>query len=225
MGPYIGQEEGLPRPGARRPPACRRPCRVCCASRRPRGGPVPGGQSPLRPVRTTHASGRAKNIIEWGLRWLRGARARVRRAHRGGGQAARLARPHVLATRSHVVGGHTCDQREVCKHNLGPEIKFGVAASDRKRPEEGGAEASKNFFSRPQKIGSDLMPNVERASPGSRRTKFHCLASLQCGVITLARSDRQHRESRCPAATGRLEEKHQMGRRAVGVRRPERTCP
>ena len=125
--------------GARRPPACRRPCRVCCASRRPRGGPVPGGQSPLRPVRTTHASGRAQNIIEWGLRWLRGARARVRRAHRGGGQAARLARPHVLATRSHVVGGHTCDQREVCKHNLGPEIKFGVAASDRKRPDEGGS--------------------------------------------------------------------------------------
>ena len=69
------------------------------------------------------------------------------------------------------------------------------------------------------------MPSVERASPGARRTKFGLLASLQCGVITLARSDRQHRESRCPAATGRLEEKHQMGRRAVGVRRPERTCP
>ena len=125
--------------GARRPPACRRPCRVCCVSRRPRGGLVSGRQSPLRPVRTTHASGRAQNIIEWALRWLRGARARVRRAHRGGGQAARLARPHVLATRSHVVGGHTCDQREVCKQNLGPEIKFGVAASDRKRPDEGGS--------------------------------------------------------------------------------------
>jgi len=101
-----------------------RPSIVPCASGRPGDRLPPCRQLPLRPARTPHASGRARNIME---RAERVAKVRVQgreAPYLRVGHDATAAHPHALATGSHVAGGHTCVQREGFSHNIGSEYTF-----------------------------------------------------------------------------------------------------